>query len=142
MMKTTLDRWLGAGMRGDLLALVGGAFIPLAFAPFNLFFVAPLSMALLFALWLHTTARQAAWRGFLFGLGQFGAGVSWVYVAIHDFGFTGAPLAALLTLLFVSILALYPMLTGILARRLAGDTSHRTGYFLLVIAPAAWILVE
>ena len=142
MTQATLDRWLNAGARGDLLALVGGALVPLAFAPFNLFVLAPLTLALLFALWLRVTVRQAAWRGFLFGLGQFGAGVSWVYVAIHEFGSTGAPLAALLTLMFVSILALYPMLAGILARRLAGDTANRPGYFLLVIAPAVWILVE
>src|SRR5512138_2041795 len=106
-MKATLHRWFEPGARGDLLALISGAFVPLAFAPFNLFFITPLAIALLFALWLDVTPRGAAWRGFLFGLGQFGAGVSWVFVAIHDFGFTGAPLAALLTLLFVSALALY-----------------------------------
>ncbi|HEY0721015.1 MAG TPA: apolipoprotein N-acyltransferase [Gammaproteobacteria bacterium] len=135
-------RWLDAGSRGDLLALLGGALLPLAFAPFNLFFITPLSIALLFALWLRLTPRQAAWRGFLYGMGQFGAGVSWVYVAIHDFGRSSAPLALLLTLLFVATLALCVALAGFLATRLRGAHTEMQMRFLLLIAPAAWVLVE
>ncbi len=135
-------RWLDAGVRGDLLALAGGAALPLAFAPFNLFFLAPLTIALLFALWLYVTPRQAAWRGFLFGMGQFGVGVSWVYVAIHDFGGTGAPLAVVLTLLFVATLALCVALAGFLAVRLRGARTAPPLRFLLLGAPAAWVLVE
>jgi len=137
-----LDRWLGAGVRGDLLALISGALVPLAFAPFNLFLIAPLSISLLFLLWLHVSVRQAVWRGYLFGLGQFGTGVSWVYVAIHDYGFTGAPLAALLTLLFVSTLALCVAFAGFLARRMAGEAQQKPVLFLLGIAPSAWVAVE
>lgn len=142
MMNTTLRRWLEPGARGDLLALVGGALVPLAFAPFNLFFIAPLAIALLFLLWMPLAPRQAAWRGFLFGLGQFGVGVSWVFVAIHDFGHTGAPLAVILTLLFVSTLALCVALAGLLARYLAADTTRHSTFFLLGVAPAAWVFVE
>lgn len=61
---------------------------------------------------------MAARRGFLFGLGLFGVGVSWVYVAIHDFGFTGAAIAGLLTFIFVAFLALFPTLQAYFSVRL------------------------
>jgi len=125
--------------RADLLALLAGALLPLAFAPFSLFPLAVLSPALLYLLWLDVTPRRALWRGLLFGLGQFGVGVSWVYVAIHDFGHSGVPLAVLLTTLFVGVLALFPMLLGYVAARfLRGPDWLR----LMLLFPAAWTLVE
>ena len=76
--------------RGDVLALVAGAGLPLAFAPAGAWPLAVLCPALLFALWARVRPAVAARRGLLFGAGMFGVGVSWVYVAIHDFGFTGS----------------------------------------------------
>lgn len=128
-----------AAPRADLLALLAGALLPLAFAPLSLFPLAILSPALLFLLWLDVTPRRALWRGLLFGLGQFGVGVSWVYVAIHDFGHSGVPLAVLLSALFVSVLAVFPMLLGYLAARfLRGPDGLR----LALLFPAAWTLIE
>jgi apolipoprotein N-acyltransferase len=125
--------------RADLLALLAGALLPLAFAPLSFFPLAVLAPALLFLLWLDVTPRRALWRGFLFGLGQFGVGVSWVYVAIHDFGHSGVPLAVFLTALFVAVLALFPALLGYLAThvRRAPD-----GLRLMLLFPAAWTLIE
>jgi len=128
-----------AAPRADLLALLAGALLPLAFAPLSLFPLAVLSPALLFLLWLDVTPRRALWRGLLFGLGQFGVGVSWVYVAIHDFGHSGVPLAVLLSVLFVGVLAVFPMLLGYLsARFLRGPDGLR----LALLFPAAWTLIE
>ncbi|MEK7712001.1 MAG: hypothetical protein AAB312_02985, partial [Pseudomonadota bacterium] len=110
--------------RADLLALLAGALLPLAFAPIAIFPLAVLSPALLFLLWLDATPRRALWRGLLFGLGQFGVGVSWVYVAIHDFGHSGVPLAVLLSALFVGVLALFPMLLGYLSARFLRGTDE------------------
>ncbi len=51
---------------------------------------------------LHTlTPRQAALKGWLYGVALFASGTSWVYVSIHDYGYTGVPLAVFLTALFV-----------------------------------------
>jgi apolipoprotein N-acyltransferase len=125
--------------RADLLALLAGALLPLAFAPLSFFPLAVLSPALLFLLWLDVTPRRASWRGLLFGFGQFGVGVSWVYVAIHDFGHSGVPLAVFLTALFVAVLALFPALLGYLAARFLRAPD---GLRLTLIFPAAWTLIE
>jgi apolipoprotein N-acyltransferase len=131
-----------ADARPLIIALLAGALLPLAFAPFGFYPLAVLSPAILFTLWREVTPGQAAWRGFAFGLGQFGVGVSWVYVAIHDFGDSPLIVAALLTLLFVSVLAAIPALVGYLATRLSLGRSIDGWRLLLLWLPAWWTLGE
>lgn len=138
-MPAPFNRAALAAPRTDLLALFAGALLPLAFAPLSLFPLAILSPALLYLLILDVTPRRALWRGLLFGLGQFGVGVSWVYVAIHEFGHSGVPLAVLLSALFVAVLAVFPMALGyVSARFLRGPDGLR----LALLFPAAWTLIE
>lgn len=89
------------------VALCSGALLPLAFAPLQWVFFAFAAPAVFFLLSYNLAPRQAARVGYSFGLGFFGVGVSWVYVAIHDFGYTGAPIATVLTFIFVAVLALF-----------------------------------
>jgi len=132
-------RRLSGAARGDAAALFAGCLTPLGFAPFNLFALALVAPALLFFVWRDAGAGRAAWRGFLYGLGFFGIGVSWVYVSLHDFGFMPVPLAALATLLFVAGLALYPALLGVVQARLAALPA---ALHLAVALPAGWVLTE
>lgn len=132
-------RWYQRPRRVDAAALFAGCLTPLAFAPFRLFPLALLAPALLFLAWRGAGAGRAAWRGFLFGLGCFGIGVSWVYVSLHDFGFMPMPLAAFATLLFVAGLALYPALLGFVQARLA---TLPAAFHLTLVLPALWVIVE
>ena len=127
-----------------LLLLLAGAALPLAFAPFEFFPLAFLAPIPLFAAWLNAGPRQALASGFAFGVGQFGVGVSWVYVAIHDFGHSPAAVAGLLTLAFVAVLAMVPALVGYLAVRLAPQGGQGWGpqLRLLLWLPAWWTLGE
>lgn len=127
-------RWLGDG-----LSLLAGASLPLAFAPFGWYPLAVLALTLLFALWQSSSPRQAFRRGWLFGLGMFGVGASWVYVSIHHFGNIVPAVAAAVTILFVVILAFYPGLLGYLLARLFPRPGPGT---LLIVFPAAWVLAE
>ena len=72
-----------------------------------------MTLAFLFALWqarrAHATRRGS---GFAFGVGLFGAGVSWVYIALETFGGMPAPLALVGTAGFCAFLSLYPALAG------------------------------
>ena len=125
-----------------LLLLLSGALLPLAFAPFHLYPLAILLLLPLFALWWQATPAQAFTYGLAFGLGQFGAGVSWVYVAIHVYGQSPAIIAALLTFLFVFVLALVPALFGWLASYGARTLRLGRGVRLVLWLPAIWTLSE
>ncbi len=122
-----------------LLAIVAGILLVGAFSPFDLWPLALLSPALLSLLWLKTPSRWAVGIGYAFGLGFFGAGVSWVYHSIHEFGEAPFLFAALLTVVFVLIMALYPALLGWLQRAEPGCC---VALRLLVIIPAGWIWLE
>ncbi len=135
--KSNFFSWPTRGI--DLAILVAGALLPLAFSPLELFPLAVVSPAILFYFWQRVTPASAAWRGFLFGLGMFGVGVSWVYVSMHNFGNMPASLAAFATLLFVAILAAYPALLGFLQARFF----RRNGFgHLILTLPALWTLFE
>ena len=125
--------------RPVLLALAAGLLSFPAFAPFGLFPLEIVSLAVLFALWGGAaTPRGSAWLGFWYGRGAYGRGISCLYVAMHDYGGMNAPLAVAATALAAAILALCPALAGYLQGRLAGPAWLR--YALLM--PAAWTLLE
>lgn len=90
----------------SVLAVIAGALLPLSLAPYNIWPLGLMAPACLVLLLDKTSAKTALWRSWLFGAGMFGAGTSWVYVSIHDFGGTAAPLAVIMTAIFVLGLAL------------------------------------
>jgi apolipoprotein N-acyltransferase len=126
---------------GNTVALLAGMAMPLAFAPFQYYPVALLSVMLLFLSWDGVDAKQAAIRGFLFGLGLFGVGVSWIYVAIHEFGQASMLLAGLLTGLFVAFLALYLAALGWGIKKLTVKTTF-TKLDYLFLLPVAWLFFD
>ena len=109
-----------------------------AFAPFRLFPLALVALAGLLALGERAARPGAAFKlGFAFGLGLFLAGVSWVYVSLHDFGAMPAPLAAAVTVLFCAYLALFPACALSIAMRVPTPWLRRC-----LVFPGAWVLTE
>jgi apolipoprotein N-acyltransferase len=121
-----------------VIAFLAGAATVLAFAPAGVFPLALLTFAVLIHFWIAATPRHAFWSGYWFGLGLFGAGVSWVYVSLHTFGGMPPPLAALATFLFCAFLALFPAGTGWLQARIPAHPAVRA----CLLIPAAWVLFE
>ena len=123
---------------GVLLPLLAGSACVFGFAPFYAWPVPLVALTLLFFAWQASgSPRQAALSGFAFGLGYFLAGVSWVYVSLHDFGSMPAPLAAAATFLFCAFLALFPAAAGWIASRLGATPARRA-----LLAAAAMTLTE
>ena len=89
-----------------LLSPLAGALVTLSLAPFEFWPAGIISCALYAWLLCACSERQALWRGWLFGLGLFGSGASWVYVSIHIHGNASVTLALILTGLFCAGLAL------------------------------------
>jgi len=105
-------------------AFAAGATSVFAFAPFHMPPVTLAALGLLFWLWQRAaTARDGAWLGFAFGCGMFGAGTSWVYIALATFGGMPLPVALISTAGFVAYLALWPALAGWAVVRLTGGNS-------------------
>ena len=120
-------------------ALLLGIATIFGFAPFGASWLPVLTLAALFALWRRAAApRAAALSGFAFGVGLFGGGVSWVYIALSSFGEMPPLLAALATLCFCAYLSLFPALAGWCCARLAPPDS---GLRLALAAPL-WTLTE
>lgn len=122
-----------------LLAFIAGLITVAGFAPWNIFPLPVVSLAVLFWLWSHTDQpRDATLLGFFFGLGLFGAGIGWIYIALHEYGNMPLPLAVLATLLFVAFYALFPALVGWLHSRIALADWIKLG----VLLPALWVSTE
>lgn len=116
-----------------MVALALGAVCVISFAPLNYHYVSLFALSGLFCFWLHAPTRQrAAWLGFAFGLGLFGAGVSWIYIALNIYGGMPMPLAALSTFLYCALLASFYALAGWLQARWHFSATLR----LLVVMPA------
>ncbi|RTE87449.1 MULTISPECIES: apolipoprotein N-acyltransferase [Gammaproteobacteria] len=133
-----LSFWRYPSGRCIAAALLGGTTV-FSYAPFSLHLSMPVLLTgLLLVLVRSTTAKQALLVGFSFGLGWFGAGVSWVYVSIDQFG--GLPLlfSVLLMVLLCGYLALYPAI--------AAWSWHkfriRSGSYALWTFPLFWLFSE
>lgn len=121
---------------GHLLALLAGGLITLSFAPFNFWlagFLAPLAFWLLLK---DLTHKQAILRGWLFGVGVFGSGASWVYVSIQEHSGTPTLIAISMTWAFVASLALLFALQAFIWQRWLSQTRA------LISWPALWVLME
>jgi apolipoprotein N-acyltransferase len=118
--------------------LVSGALTTLSLAPFNLWPASIITVAIM-AIALHRQSTpNIFWLSWLFGVGFFGSGVSWIYVSIHDYGDAPVWLASFLTALFAVFLALAFALPFLAYGKWF---SRHTAGFLLAF-PALWVLGE
>ncbi len=112
-----------------------GALLTFAYAPFDLWWLPFLVLPIW--LWIsHQFVERPFLNAWFFGLGFFGAGISWVHVSIATFG--GVPLivSILLMLLLCGYLALFPAIFSYLLKR----------YFNVLLwplaAPFIWMSTE
>jgi len=120
-------------------ALLAGSSCVFGFAPVGMFPIPVLVLAVLFVLWQRAgTPRRAAWLGFAFGLGLFGAGISWIYIALHDYGDMPMVLALPATMLFAAFLALFTALAGYVQARYPVTSGLR----MILVMPATWVSIE
>ena len=103
----------GRGLALAFLALLAGGALPLALAPYDIWPLMLLAAGLCF--WVLQRAGagiQAFWCGWLFGVGKYAVGASWVYVSIDVYGGAGTLLSTTLVAVFVAGLALFHGMFG------------------------------
>lgn len=123
-----------------LIALIAGATMPLAFAPFSFWPLAILSPALLIYQVLSVQRPSSAFGlGYLFGLGYFGFGVYWIYNSLHVYGHAPPLVAGGLTLLMILTLSLFIGAALWIFRRLLNQYSSP---YVIWILPLLWFSME
>lgn len=121
-----------------VLALGGGLLTTLSFSPFFYWPLGIVAVALLTFALKDLHGRAALLAVFLFGIGLYASGASWVYVSIKVFGQASAGFAVLLVGLFVLLLAtVFTLPFYIFSRWLWRE---RLGLILGV--PALWVIGE
>ncbi len=121
-----------------MIAFLLGCASVAAFAPLGVYPLLLVTLAWLAHAWTASTPRRCFVTGFWFGLGFFGAGVSWVYVSMHDIGGMPAPIAGLATAIFCAFLALFPAAAGFLQARIPASPVVR----VCLLIPSSWVLFE
>jgi apolipoprotein N-acyltransferase len=123
-----------------LLAVFAGALLPLTMSPFNLWPLGLVSIGLWFHL-LSTGTHRGLLLGWLYGIGAYGIGVSWVYVSIYEHGNAPVPLAGFLIALFVAGMALFPMANGwLFARTRGSEPLVNAAWFVILLLVFEWLL--
>ena len=121
-----------------LLALLSGALLPLALAPFAWWPTAIFSLCALCFLCRGQGMRGVFALSLVFGFGLYGVGASWIYVSIHDYGHASVAMASLLTGLFALAMAI----VFALPLTLFGLFRHAPPPTILCAFPAIWVLGE
>ncbi len=122
-----------------LIAFCSGVAATFAFAPYGQWWLAPVSLAILFWLWLDCTPKQAFLRGWAFAAGLFGVGTLWIHHSMSVFGGMALPLALFLAILLASLLALFYATAGSLAVRISAQASLQAK---LIASALAFVVME
>ena len=122
--------------RGILFLL--GCLLTTAFAPFGFSMLVPVLLLPLLYVYFSVSPRDAGWLSFYFGFGLFLSGTYWIYISVVIFGEAPAWIALVLMLGLVLIMSAWFFAAGWFISRLARGEP----WFLLLVAPAIWVLIE
>jgi len=121
----------------SLLSL--GAFSVLGFAPFYFYPISILSLIGLFYFWhVDDTPKQAAFTGFVYGLGLFGTGIYWIYISLHTYGGMPGIMAGFSTFVLAAFLSLFPAAVGALGKRISSNQKN----IIWIAVPILWALAD
>lgn len=120
------------------VALLAGIAQTFSFAPFELWWLQILALAVLARLAADVRPARAAWLGWLFGIGWLVSGLWWLHISMHDYGGMPAWLAALAVVALAALLSLYYALAlWLFARFRRGAPIADAAIFA-----ACWLLAE
>ena len=122
-----------------VVALLAGASYSLGFAPFHFWPVTLIAVAAIY--WALRDNDRPVFLMWVFGIGKYGVGASWIYVSIHVYGNASPALAAALVGLFVGfVAALFCAPIGLLYKKLR--TTETGPLQNVLLFAAAWGLLD
>ncbi|HQU09398.1 MAG TPA: apolipoprotein N-acyltransferase [Opitutales bacterium] len=103
-------------------AFLSGLCFVFGFAPFHFPGLSILSLAIFAQLLQSGSLKSACLTGFVYGIGFFGLGVSWIFVSIHAYAHLNLFFSTLITLLFITYLSSFTSLVALSYRFLLPRT--------------------
>ncbi len=129
-------------MKAYFFAALTGAACVLSYAPLEWWWLMPLClMSLYYLLWPVEQSKQAFFIAFLFGLGQFGVGASWVYVSLQEYGNMPVWMASIAVFFFVAALAFFTGLVGLFFH-FGRRNRDQNVWFLVLWFTCLWVIAE
>ena len=122
------------------LVFLAGAIGVLAYAPFALWWASIISLSLLLALLQQKDQSRSFIIGFIYGLGLFGFGTSWIFHSVFDYGQAPLIVAFGVTLVLTLILSIFPGLAIWLYSKLVAGSSQPS--MRLITFVSVWALIE
>ena len=122
-----------------IFVFIAGLLGPLGFAPFHSPGFIIISVAIFYSILLNNSVQQSFVLGFVYGMGYFGFGVSWIILSIHDYGDLNYFFAGIITLVFISYLSLFPAAVAYVFKKIKLEKSSLISMFLFSIL---WCLSE
>ncbi|WP_219988872.1 hypothetical protein, partial [Leucothrix pacifica] len=124
----------------DIGSLLAGILIVYSFSPFNIWPLAILSLVTFLLICQRTnTVKLAIRRGFLYGLGFYGAGSYWQFTFIGTFPVIYQPIMYFLLGGIIFILICFPVIYAATLVWIKQYTSFR---WLVVLFPFVWLIGE
>ena len=122
----------------DVIALLGGALFSLSLSPLGFWPLGFASPVALYAVTQEGSVRRTILRFYLYNVGLFGVGVSWIFVSINEYGNASVTLSGILVLLLVLAYSLTCVPQAVLyARYFRGQ-----GMFGAASFSGLWVLQE
>lgn len=119
------------------LSFMAGLSLVFAYAPFSFWWLPFITIALWLSIINNCAPKEATKQGFIFGFGWFASGISWVHVAIDQFGGLPLVVSVLLMVLLSLYLALFPALASYLSAKIS-----TTKQFNVWLFSTFWLITE
>ena len=129
--------------KNNFFALIAGAFVVLAFAPFHFFVAAIISLSVFyFLLEKATKKKEIFWLGFFFGFGHFLCGIYWIAISLLVDASQFAWLIPFALTLIPSALALYLALFALSYKFFVTKFNFEKTYQKILIFALCWLFFE
>ena len=122
-----------------LIAFLIGMLSVASYAPLELWWLMPICLAALYHLVVNASPKKAFLLGFIFAFGQFGVGVSWVYVSLQTYGNMPIWMASLAVIGFVGLCA---VVTAIAICSYSFLRFPKIGMLNAVLFSSLWVMSE